>query len=282
MALNLWERTRKHISARLKPRVKERLEMLSKKNINDFGVDPFGFDPETLKVIAPLATWFYYQYFRCEAQGLENIPEGRMIVIANHSGQLPFDGMMIETMFLLEAKKPRILRGMAERWSADLPFVSKFFARGGTVVGDPNACRQLLDMDEAVLVFPEGVKAIVKLFHQRYQLFQFGRGFMRLALQTKSPILPVAVIGAEEQAPAIANLMPIAKLFGMPALPLIFPQILPIPLPVKYRIVVGKPMYFEGDGTEDNEVIAGYVNKTKSCIQAMLNKGRAKRKSIFF
>ena len=282
MINGLLQRVITRLSSRIKPHVRERLDMVCRKNINEFGVDPFGFDPEMLKAMAPFAAWFYYNYFRCEAFGLENIPEGRMIAIANHSGQLPFDGMMIETMFLLEAKKPRILRAMAERWSAEIPFVSPFFARGGTIVGDPNACAQLLNMDEGVLVFPEGVKAIAKLFSQRYQLFNFGRGFMRLALQTNSPIVPIAVIGAEEQAPSIANLMPIAKMLGMPALPLIFPQIIPIPLPVKYRIIVGEPMYFKGDGTEDGEVITEYVEQTKRRIQLMINEARSNRKSIFF
>ena len=282
MAFQFWEQAKKSIKSRIEPHVYERIDMLSRKNINEFGVDPFGFDPEMLKLVAPLAVWLYRNYFRCEVEGLENIPDGRMIVISNHSGQLPFDGMMIETAFLLEAKTPRILRGMAERWSADLPFVSKFFARGGTVVGDPNACRQLLKMEEAVLVFPEGVKAIVKLFSQRYQLFEFGRGFMRLALQTRSPILPITVIGAEEQAPAIANLVPLAKMLHIPALPIIFPQIIPIPLPVKYRIIIGEPLYFKGDGTEDDEVITNYVAQTKACMQSMIDKGRYKRKNIFF
>lgn len=267
---------------KLDPEIEARIDAIPRHHVGEFGVDPFGFDPDKLKEFAPIAVWLYRHYFRCEVFGIDNIPSGRMVVIANHSGQLPFDGMMIETAFLLEAKQPRILRGMAERWSAELPFVSHLFARGGQVVGDPNTCRKLLEMDEAVIVFPEGVKGIVKLFHERYQLLKFGTGFMRLALQTKAPILPIAVIGAEEQAPSVANLTPLAKMLKLPALPLVLPQIIPLPLPVKYRIHIGEPLHFEGDGTEDDDVIFEYVQQSKANLQHLIQEGLKQRESIFF
>ncbi len=282
MASHFWTWAKKYIQPHLDPEILARIDSLPHKNIGDFGVDPFGFDPDTIKVIMPFAVWLYRHYFRVEVTGLENIPQGRMIVIANHSGQLPFDAMMIETAFLIDAPQPRLLRGMAERWSAELPFISTLFSRGGQIVGDPNSCKRLLEMDEAVIVFPEGVKGINKLFHERYKMLNFGQGFLRLALQTKAPVLPIAVIGAEEQAPAVANLVPMAKLFGFPALPLIFPQIVPFPLPVKYRLHIGEPMYFKGDGTEDDEVVARHVAHTKQRLQHMIEKGLRDRQSIFF
>lgn len=231
----------------------------------------------------PLLHWLYKNYFRCETFGAHHIPSDRVLVIANHSGQLPFDGMMIGMAFMLEARIPRLLRGMAERWSAELPFISTLFARSGSVVGEPSSCEELLNLGEAVMVFPEGVKGISKLFKDRYQLTDFGHGFMRLALKTKTPILPVALIGAEEQAPSIMNLKWLGKLLGAPAgFPIVFPQILPIPLPVKYRIHIGKPMVFNGDGTEDDEKVAAYVQQTRNRIQGMLNRGQKSRKSVFF
>ena len=266
----------------LEPSIKERIENLPYKNLNEFGVDPFGFDPETIKKMAPLMVWLYRHYFRCEVSGAENIPKGRMMVIANHSGQLPFDGLMIAAAFLLEGPHPRILRGMAERWSAELPFISKLFVRGGAIVGEVNACLKLLELDEAVIVFPEGVKGITRLFSERYKMMRFGHGFMRIALKSKTPIIPVSLIGAEEQAPAIANLATLARILGFPAVPIVFPQIVPFPLPVKYRIQIGKPMNFHGDGTEEASVVSGYVGKVKSTIQNMLNDGLSKRRSIFF
>lgn len=261
---------------------KKRIDAIAKQQTNEFGVDQFGFDAKTLLSIAPFTVWLYRNYFRCETFGAENIPAGRMMVIANHSGQLPFDGAMIITSFILEPKKPRFLRGMVERWTAEVPFISTLLSRTGQVVGSPSTCKQLLEHDEGVIVFPEGVSGIAKLFSERYQLTNFGSGFMRIALSAKAPIVPVALIGAEEQAPAIANLAPLAKKLGMPALPLVFPQIIPFPLPVKYRIYIGKPLYFSGDGTEDDAEISAMVQKTKNTIQEMINDGLRQRKNIFF
>lgn len=261
---------------------KRRIEEIASQQTNEFGVDQFGFDARTLMSLAPLGVWFYRHYFRCDTFGAENIPAGRMMVIANHSGQLPFDGAMIVTSFILEPNKPRLLRGMVERWTSEIPFVSTLFARAGQVVGSPSTCKSLLERGEGVIVFPEGVGGIAKLFSERYKLQSFGSGFIRIALAAKAPIVPVALIGAEEQAPAIANLAPVAKSLGMPALPLIFPQIIPFPLPVKYRIYIGKPLYFSGDGTEDDHEISTMVQKTKDRIQEMINDGLAVRKNIFF
>ena len=136
------------------------------------------------------------------------------MLIANHSGQLPFDAMMLGASILLEAPKPRLVRGMVERWSTDLPFVSTLFNRAGQLVGSPAIGKRILEMDEALLVFPEGARGISKLYRNRYQLETFGHGFMRLALETNTPIVPIALVGAEEQAPAVADIKPLAKLLG--------------------------------------------------------------------
>jgi hypothetical protein len=118
------------------------------------------------------------RYFRVETFGAQHIPgDGRFLLIGNHSGQLPFDAAMVGTTVLADAPKPRIVRGMVERWSADLPFVSELFVRAGQIVGDPTSCARLLNAEEAVLVFPEGARGINKLFNQRYQLGDFGHGF---------------------------------------------------------------------------------------------------------
>jgi len=282
MALQFFDGCEGYFKELIDQDTKERIEAIAKQHTNDFGVDQFGFDANTLFACAPLMVWFYRQYFRCETFGQENIPQGRMMVIANHSGQLPFDGAMIIAAFILEPKLPRFLRGMVERWTSELPFVSTLLSRTGQVVGSPSTCRRLLENDEAVIVFPEGVPGIVKLFSERYQLTKFGSGFIRIALAAKAPIVPVALIGAEEQAPAIANLASFAKKLGMPALPLIFPQIVPLPLPVKYRIYIGQPLNFSGDGTEDDLEIGAMVQETKNTIQDMINNGLKQRKHIFF
>lgn len=266
----------------MSPQLAQRIEALSRSKLNSFHVDPFGLDPDSVKPYAPLAHWLYTKYFRCKVYGKANIPTGRALVIANHSGQLPFDGLMIAMAFMLEAKEPRLLRGMAERWSAELPFISSLFARTGTVVGDPNVCRDLLENDEAILAFPEGVRGISKLFKNRYRLEAFGTGFMKLALQTRSPIIPVAVIGAEEQAPSIANFSKLGNLLGAPGLPVIFPQILPIPLPVRYRIYIGKPLKFNPEDHKNDHLITAYTDQVQCKIQGMINHGLKVRKHIFW
>ena len=268
---------------RVDPRIMQRIDQLPRHNLNEFGVDPFGYDPETVKLVAPFLMFLKEHWFRCEVHGVDQIPgDGRFLLIGNHSGQLPFDAAMVGTTVLADAPKPRLVRSMVERWSAELPFVSSLFVRSGQIVGDPTVGGRLLEADEGVMVFPEGQRGINKLFAQRYQLGHFGHGFMRLALETKSPIIPVAVIGAEEQAPAIADIKPLARLLGFPAMPIIFPQLLPLPLPVKYRIWFGEPLEFKGSADDDDDVVAGHVKKVKHTIQRMIAHGLEKRRSLFF
>jgi 1-acyl-sn-glycerol-3-phosphate acyltransferase len=164
-----------------------------------------------------------------------------------------------------------------------LPFFSYIFARWGQITGTPENCRRLLEDEEAILVFPEGAKGISKPFTQRYQLQEFGLGFMRLALETGAPIVPIAVIGAEEQAPAV-NLKPIAKLLGAPAFPVIpAPPFFPIlPYPVKYRIYFGDPQKFEGDPDDEDEVLEEKVRHVRNEIQSMIRLGLKERKHIFW
>lgn len=281
MPMELLRKLQSSVVDQIDPELIARIDALPRRNLNEFGTDPFGFDPETIKLVAPLAVWFYRNYFRVEPHGLEHIPEGRFLLIGNHSGQLPFDAAMVSASVLLDAPRPRLMRSMVERWSAELPFVSHLFVRLGQVVGDPATARRLLESDEGVLAFPEGARGISKLFNQRYQLTGFGHGFMRLALETKSPIVPVAVIGAEEQAPAVYDIKPLAKMLGFPALPVIFPQIIPLPLPVKYRLWFGPPMHFEGDADEDDDVVASYVKQVKHTIQRMIQRGLEERRGIF-
>ena len=267
----------------LDPRVKARIDALPRQNLNEFGVDPFGCDPDVIKLVAPLMMLLKERYFRVDAHGTEHIPgDGRFLLIGNHSGQLPFDAAMVATTVLTEAPRPRLVRGMVERWSADLPFISELFVRAGQIVGDPRTAARLLEAEEAVMVFPEGARGINKLFSNRYQLANFGHGFMRLALSTKTPIIPFAVIGAEEQAPAIAYIRPLARLLGLPAAPVIFPQMIPLPLPTRYRIWFGEPMLFKGHADDDDDVVAAQVKKVKNTVQRMIDHGLKRRTSVFF
>lgn len=248
-------------------------------------MDPFGLDLEWGKYALSVVAVLHRRYFRTEVFGIENVPSGRVLLIANHSGQLPIDGAMIGGSLFFDAEPPRIVRSMVEKWSQTLPFVSQLFPRVGQVVGVPENARRLLEYEEAVLVFPEGARGISKPFRDRYALTEFGLGFMRLALETGTPIVPVAVVGAEEQYVSFGNLDALSRLLGMPNFPLV-PQFfvpgLQLPLPTKYRIHFGPPLVFEGDPDDDDAVVAEKVAVVKATVQSMLNRGLKERKGIFF
>jgi 1-acyl-sn-glycerol-3-phosphate acyltransferase len=255
--------------------------------LNSYGYDAWGFHPDTARRALLITALLYRYYFRVQPFGVEHVPAGRVLVIANHAGQVAIDAAMIGTATFLEGDPPRVLRGMGEYWLPTVPFVGELMVRTGSVVGTPKNCVDLLNNEEAVIAFPEGVGGMNKLFSQRYQLQEFGLGFVRLALETKTPIVPVAVVGSEEQAPAIANVKWLAQLLGTPAFPitLTWPWLGPlglIPLPSKYRIFFGRPMHFEGDPNDEDRVIERHVNRVKGAIRAMLDRGLRQRSGVFF
>jgi 1-acyl-sn-glycerol-3-phosphate acyltransferase len=144
----------------------------------------------------------------------------------------------------------------------------------------------MLENDECVMVFPEGVRGISKTFRQRYQLQRFGLGFLRLALETRAPIVPVGIVGSEEQVPTAANLEGLGRALGLPALPI--PYTLPLlgifgllPLPTKYHIWFGEPMTFEGDSRDEDAAIEGRVEQVRAAIAALLQQGLEARRGIF-
>lgn len=279
----LKHRVDKLIDRRLGSEVARRSNALTIRQ-NEYGYDSFGFHRDSLRYPILLTRWLYRSYFRGVAYGLENVPAtGRCLFVANHSGQLPFDGLIIAAALFLDAPAPRLVRSMVEHFVPTVPFVSYLLSRWGQITGTPENCRRLLAADEAILVFPEGTRGISKPFSRRYQLTDFGHGFMRLALETRATIIPVAVIGAEEQAPAV-NVKPLARLLGMPAFPLVpYPPFVPVlPLPVKYRLYFGEPLCFEGDSDDDEEVIDEKVRAVRNRIQSMLHLGLRERKRVFW
>ena len=264
------------------PELDKRLQRIVT-NLGPYGVDPFGFDPQYMgRVIAPLA-WVYRHYFRVQTVGIENIPDGRCLVIANHSGQLPYDSAMISTAIFLEREPPRLVRAMVERFTVSTPFVSPFLARCGQILGTPENCRRLLQAEDIIQIFPEGVAGLNKTWNKRYQLQRFGQGFMRLAMEQKTPIVPAVVIGAEEQAPSFANLKNVGKFFGLPAFPLtVAPFCGLLPLPARYRIYFGPPMYVRGDANDEDDVIVAKVAEVRAVMQDMLDRGLAARERVFW
>jgi len=249
------------------------------------GVDPFGLDPQWAKYALATVAFLHRHYFRSDVYGIEHVPRGRVLLIANHSGQIPMDGALIGAAMFMDAEPPRIVRAMVEKWAVTLPFISLLFSRVGQVVGVPENAQRLLAQGEALLVFPEGSRGISKTIDQRYQLTDFGLGFMRLAIETDTPIVPIAVIGGEEQYVSVANVNALARLFRMPAFPIIPQLALPggqLPLPTKYRLYFGEPMRFHGDPDDDDAVIEEKVWLVKQTIQSMVNRGVKARKHIFW
>lgn len=254
---------------------------------NAEGFDPFGFEPRFLRHVLPPVEWLYRRYWRVETHDIERIPDtGPVLLISNHSGQIPIDGMMIGTACLLDRDPPRVIRSMVERWVPTIPYVSWLFARLGQVVGTRDNARILLGRGGCVLVFPEGVRGISKTYDRAYQLQEFGLGFMRLALETGTPIVPVGVVGCEEQMPALVNLERVGKVLGMPAFPITptWPLLGPLgalPLPVKIRLYFGEPMRFDGDPDDEDRVIRERVDQVKDAIDALLQRGLREREGIF-
>ncbi|MFU8802411.1 MAG: lysophospholipid acyltransferase family protein [Bradymonadaceae bacterium] len=271
----------------IRPDVWERIRAMDAGQ-NEFGYDPFGFEPEFLKYVAPPAIWLYRHYFRVQPVGIENVPDtGPVLLIANHTGQIPIDGLLLATSMLVGKEPARMVRSMVEHWVPSLPFFSYLFARSGQVVGTRENARLLLRRGGCILVFPEGAKGISKTYDKAYELQEFGLGFMRLALETGTPIVPVGVVGGEEQMPAIWNIKSLAKIFRMPAFPITptWPLLGPagaIPLPVKYRLHFGEPMLFEGDPDDEDRIVGAQVDQVRQALRDLIATGLRERRGVFF
>jgi 1-acyl-sn-glycerol-3-phosphate acyltransferase len=254
--------------------------------LSESGYDAWGFNPEFAKWTLSVVKLIYEKWFRVETYGIENVPKGRVLLAANHSGQLPLDGVMIAAALALHAKPPRATRALIEKWFPTLPVVSNFLARNGQVVGTPVNCAKLLENGEAILVFPEGVGGSGKPIWKRYQLQKFGPGFMRLAMRTGTPVVPVAVVGAEETYPSLLNVGFVARLAEFPYFPVTptFPFFGPlgfIPFPTKIRIYFDEPILFEGDPDEPDEKIGEKVQIVRSAISRMIQLGLETRQGLF-
>ncbi len=265
---------------------KSKIESLFK----DYGAlkhDPWGASLESILVIAPVVKFLFEKYFRVSLSGTENIPEGNAIFIANHGGQVPIDALMLVYSLLVKTPHSRLTRGMVERWVPTLPFIGSFFMKMGQIVGDQQNCLKLLDHQQSVLVFPEGVKGSGKTIDLAYQLQSFGTGFYRLAIESKVPIVPVTLIGTEETYPSVANLKVLAKLLNAPYFPItpFFPLLGPlgaIPIPSKISIHFHKPVNPSLPLNASEEEVKIEIEKVRSLMQKSLNEGLEKRGTKFF
>lgn len=247
------------------------------KPVGDAGYDPWGFNLESAKTGMAAFRWVHNYYFRVQPNGIDNVPaKGRALVIANHAGQLPLDGVMIGMSLALRENSPRFARAMIERFFPTVPILGNWLNSVGAVIGDPVNCEKLLARDEVVIVFPEGVRGSGKMYKDAYQLQRFGNGFVRMAMQYNAPIIPVGVVGSEETMPAIANIKPLAKALGVPYIP-VAP---PFPLPAKMVMNYGEPMYFPNDDASEEEMNAR-VEQVKTEIRKLIDKGLKERESVF-
>lgn len=257
--------------------LRKRIEEATPK-LNSVGLDSWGFDPESYGQAVNFLKWFYTDYFRVEATGMENLPEGRLMLIANHGCQIPLDAVLIAGSMILDAPSPRVIRAMVDRWVPTLPFISSFFTRMGQVVGAPENCAGLLNNDNCVLIFPEGTRGSGKDIFHKYQLQKFGSGFVHIAAETKTPIIPVSIIGTEEIYPSLYNLKSLAKLLGIPYFPItpLFPFFGPagaFPFPTKVSVIFGNP-YFIEESAPLTEVRAQEISTSiKNEVQKNIDSG---------
>ena len=254
--------------------------------------DDFGLDPSFEQRVKPVVEFLYRSYFRTTVEGIDHVPaEGRCIVVANHSGALPLDGLMLRAALRIEHKQKRDLRWLAEDFVYYLPFAGVFMNRVGAVRACPENAERLLEKESIVGVFPEGVHGIKKLFQDRYRLQRFGRGgYIRLCLRMRAPIVPCAIIGAEESSPLLYRLEGLTELVGLPYFPITptFPFLGPaglLPAPTKWRMRFGEPINLDNYGPEaaDDHVLVGRLSeRVRSSIQAMLDSGLRERRSVWF
>ncbi len=255
-------------------------------------VDDFGMDPKVVEAVRPLFQFLYKDYWRVSVHGGKNIPaKGRGLIVGNHSGMLPYDASMIHMAVYNEHSVKRLVRFLVEDFVYHFPFLGTFIHRIGGVRACPENATWLLKKENLVIVFPEGVKGLGKSYEDRYQLQRFGRGgFVRLAIRTKTPIIPCAVIGAEEIHPILWKSQILAKSMGIPYLPVTptFPLLGPvglIPFPTKWEIIFGKPISFskyKPKDAEDDLLVHTLAEKVRTQIQGMVNKAIKKRTSLWF
>ncbi|GGX02608.1 lysophospholipid acyltransferase family protein [Streptomyces chryseus] len=269
------------------------LAFLRRRLTGDYEVDEFGYDEElTDKVLMSMIRPLYEKYFRVEVKGIENIPsEGGALIVANHSGTLPLDGLMLQAAVHDTHPAGRHLRLLAADLVFMLPVVNELARKAGHTLACAEDAEELLRRGEVVGVMPEGFKGIGKPFSERYKLQRFGRGgFVSTALRAGAPIVPCSIVGAEEIYPMIGNARTVARVLGLPYFPLTptFPWLGPlgaVPLPTKWTIQFGAPIPTDGypaEAAEDPMLMFNLTDQVREQIQHTLYKLLVQRRSVFF
>ncbi len=253
--------------------------------------DEWGFDEDFSDLVEPFFGFLYDRWWRVRVTGADRVPaHGRALLASNHAGILPWDATMISVALLREHPLPRHPRFLVLNWAFDLPWISAFIRKVGGVVASPYNALRLLEQDQLVAVFPEGVKGTGKPFGQRYQLQRFGRGgFVEIALRSGAPIVPVAVVGSEEIYPKIGELPAVARLLGAPFFPVTptFPWLGPlgvVPLPSKWRIEFCEPIetaHHGPDAAGDRGLVLELTEQVRETVQEAVYANLVRRGSAF-
>jgi len=267
------------------------VERAARRLDGDYREDEWGFDEEFADLVLPFLDFLYDRWWRVTTLGAGNVPgHGRALMVANHAGILPWDATMISMGLLREHPLPRYPRFLVLDWAFSLPWVSVAIRKVGGVAASPFNALRLLEQDELVAVFPEGVKGTGKPFRERYQLQRFGRGgFVELALRTGAPIVPVAVVGSEEIYPKLGESPPLARAIGAPFFPLtpLFPWLGPagvVPLPSRWLIEFCEPIptaHHGPDAADDRSLVLELSEQVRETIQAKLLENVVRRGPAF-
>ncbi|WP_455352287.1 lysophospholipid acyltransferase family protein [Streptomyces sp. SYSU K217416] len=269
------------------------LSFLRRRITGEYEVDEFGYDKDlTDQVLMSMVRPLYEKYFRVEVKGVENIPsEGGALIVANHSGTLPLDGLMLQVAVHDHHPAGRHLRLLAADLVFMLPVINELARKAGHTLACTEDAERLLERGEVVGVMPEGFKGIGKPFSERYKLQRFGRGgFVSTALRAGTPIVPCSIVGAEEIYPMIGNAKTLARLLGFPYFPITptFPWLGPlgaVPLPTKWTIQFGEPIATDGyppEAAEDPMLMFNLTDQVREQIQHTLYKLLVQRRSVFF
>jgi 1-acyl-sn-glycerol-3-phosphate acyltransferase len=270
-----WWIDRWLVSDEIRARV-DRLEI----DWNRYGVDAFGASKDDVARMFAILGFLYQRYFRVTVHGIEHVPpRGRAMLVGNHSGGYAIDGMMVLASVFYDREPPRLAQGMADKFLNRLPFSSLLTSRAGQLTGLPEHATRLLEDDRLLMVFPEGARGTAKLHGDANTLVRFGTGFVRLALQTRTPIVPFAFLGGGDALPTVLNLRKLGKLMGVPYIP-ITKYLVPVPRPVPLEVYYSEPILFEGSGNEEDVVIHGYVDQVKSRIAGLIDAGFRRRRLL--
>ncbi|MFC4529823.1 lysophospholipid acyltransferase family protein [Sphaerisporangium dianthi] len=287
---------RRHTAAGRASAVEDRLadflDFLRRRVAGEYEVDEFGFDPELNdKVLLELIRPLYRHWFRVQTTGMDNVPgEAGALVVANHSGTVPVDALMLQVALHDEHPAHRPLRLLGADLVYQLPVLGHLSRKSGHTLACPEDADRLMRKGELVGVFPEGFKGVGKPFSERYRLQRFGRGgFVASAIRAQVPIIPCAIVGAEEIYPKIGDWRSLARLLGLPYVPItpMFPWLGPlglVPLPSKWMIEFGEPVRtdeYDPEEADDPMIVFNLTDQIRELVQQQLNRLRLQRGHAF-